>query len=360
MSKGKENYTIKRHDMSSDKSLQAWSAADEYLIQYFNALENKKNEIGVYNDRFGYLTCYLDGKQANIVLTHKSQEKAILANIEANNLAAPNFSYPLSTLETELDLALIKMPKSQDLFKLFLEEISHNSTENLMVVCGFMTKHFTPKMLEVASKYFNVVEQSKAHKKARLLILKEKKSVSEKNMIHSISYKDQIYKQYPGVFSGSHIDYATQFLLEHIVVQEEDKRILDLASGNGVIANEIFKKHTAAEIHLLDDSYLAVASGKLNIEGEHIHHHCDNNLAGFDDNSFDLIVSNPPFHFEYEVNIQITLHLFKECLRCLKHGGQFQIVANKHLNYKVHLQALFSMVKVISEDKKYIVYQCVK
>ncbi len=355
-----EKYNIERHDLSIDRSLRAWSAADEYLLQAFIALEKKPDHFGIYNDRFGFLGCHLHEFNPTVILSQKSQEKAILANSKAHNIPLPNFSNPLSPLENKLDFALIKMPKSLALFQLFLEQIVHNSTENISVTCAFMTRHFSPKILQIAQEYFEVVEQSKALKKARLLVLTKKKNTVKKEMIVPINYKDQVYKQYWGVFSAEHIDYATQFFLEHLEIKETDHHILDLAAGNGIIANEIFKKLPGAEIHVMDDAYLAVASAKLNIQGENIHHHFNNNLSIFDDDTFDLIVTNPPFHFEYEINIQITLQLFKACFRCLKAGGSLQLVANKHLNYKVHLERLFSSVQHIAENRKFVVYKCVK
>ena len=42
--------------------------------------------------------------------------------------------------------------------------------------------------------------------------------------------------------------------------------------------------------------------------------------------------------FEFENNIEVSIELFKEVYRCLKMGGRFVLVANKHLNYKTHLQ----------------------
>ena len=353
-------FTVERHDLSSDKSLQAWSAADEYLLQYAHSATKSSEHIAVYNDRFGYLTCHLEAANTTTILTAKSQEKAVLANMAANQLTKPTFANPLTPMETKADLALIKMPKSHELFQLFLEHIVVNSTKDSSVVCAFMTKHFSPRIIEIASKYYNEVSQTKAQKKARLLTLKGKKEKEVSTITRNIHFSNQDYKQYAGVFSANHIDYATQFFLEHLIVREEDQRILDLASGNGVIANEILKNHPDKEMHLIDDAYLAVASAKLNCDAKNVHHHWDNNLESFSDNSFDLIVSNPPFHFEYEVNIQITLALFKECLRCLNKGGHLQVVANKHLNYMVHLKPLFATVNVIAEDKKYIVYQCVK
>lgn len=354
------NYTIKRNDQSSDRSLKPWSAADEYLIQAYNELDIKEGIIAIYNDRFGFLSCNLYSHSPIVILTNKSQEKAIISNFEANKIPNPSFADPLVTLESKMNFALMKIPKSLGLFQLFLEQIVHNSTEDIKLVCAFMTRHFSPKMLQIAQEYFEVVDQSKALKKARLLTLSGKKKTKKKNNITSIVYNNQEYLQYLGVFSSAHIDYATQFFLDHIEIEKTDKHILDLASGNGILAKEILKLVPDAEIHLVDDSSLAVYSAELNIKGENIHHHYSDNLSIFKKETFDLIVTNPPFHFEYEINIQIALVLFRDSCRCLKEGGNLQVVANKHLNYKVHLAKLFTNVNVIAEDKKFIIYKCFK
>ncbi|OJJ20110.1 hypothetical protein BKI52_16695 [marine bacterium AO1-C] len=360
MDSQKKEYNIKRYDLSEDKSLRPWSAADEYLLQTFQELDTQPAQIGIYNDRFGFLACHLHSFNPTLVLTHKSQEKAIQANLIASNIPLVKFIDPLSAFENQLDFALLKIPKSLGLFQLFLEQIAHNSTSDVTVVGAFMTRHFSPRLLEIAQEYFEVVEQSRALKKARLLILKQKKETTKKEMITSLSYNGQAYKQYPGVFSSERIDYATQFLLEHLTIKETDQQVLDLGAGNGVIANEILKQQPNAEMHLMDDAHLAVASAKLNIQGDNVHHHLNNDLSIFDENTFDLIVTNPPFHFEYEINIQVPLALFKACFRYLKKGGSLQIVGNTHLNYKVHLQRIFPSVEVVAENKKFVVYKCVK
>ncbi|MBN2835177.1 MAG: methyltransferase [Candidatus Delongbacteria bacterium] len=355
-----KTYYINRYDLSEDKSLQAWSAADEFLLQAFKEMENHSSHTGIYNDRFGFLACHLHSFSPTIIITNKSQEKAIVSNLEANELPTAKFTNPLSVLENKIDFALVKIPKSLGLFQLFLEHITQNSTDDVQVICSFMTRYFTPNLLQIAEEYFEVVEQSKAKKKARLMILSKKREIVKRKIVTSIEYKDSVYKQYLGVFSSDHIDYATQFFLDHIELKKTDQRILDLASGNGVIGNEIFKQLPDAEIHLMDDSYLAVESAKLNIDGDMIHHHFNNDLSIFSDDTFDLIVTNPPFHFEYEINIQVPLQLFVECYRCLKEGGSLQIVANKHLNYRIHLEKYFKTVQVLAEANKFIVYKCIK
>lgn len=62
----------------------------------------------------------------------------------------------------------------------------------------------------------------------------KKKETDKKEMITSIEYKESIYKQYLEVFSSELIDYATQFLLDHLEVKKTDECILDLASGNKI------------------------------------------------------------------------------------------------------------------------------
>ncbi len=353
--------TIKRYDSNSNRSLRPWSAADEFLLQWYNDnADAVTGHLAIYNDRFGYLSCHLYKDKPTVVLTHKSQEKAINLNVAGNTLPPLSFSDPLSKMEKSIDLVIVKIPKAIELFRLFLEQIVQNSNPGVKVVCGFMTRQFNAQLLEVAAEYFEEVMQSKAQKKSRLLILSKKKTPESKDLLKTIEYNEQSYKQYPGVFSGKHIDYGTQFLLQHLDLKDSDGCILDLASGNGVIAKEILAKSPTAEIHLVDDSFLAVKSAEINIQGNKITHHQENNLSIFEDEKFDLIVSNPPFHFEYEINISVSLALFAESYRCLKKDGSFQLVANHHLNYKTHLSRLFGHVNIVAEDEKFVVYKCFK
>ncbi len=355
-----ETLSLKRYDFSADKSLRPHSAADEYLLDYVLNLKTKPGSLAIYNDRFGFLTCYLSAYTPTVIATHKSQEIAIELNLKANKLPKTTFQYPLTQEPKKEVFAIMKAPKSLELFQLFLEHIKQQSTDDATVVISFMTRHFSPKLIRIASQYFEVANQSKALKKARLLILSKKRKTSLVSLLNTLEYKGQFYKQYWGVFSAKHIDYATQYFLQHLELKTEDKDILDLASGNGVIAKTIHLQKPLADVHLLDDSYLAVESAKLNINGKNIHHHYANDLSIFEENTFDLIVTNPPFHFEYEVNIQIAIRLFKSCFQCLKTNGNLQVVANKHLNYITHLQPIFSSVVVLAENEKFSIYKCNK
>lgn len=358
-----EEYKFTRYPKTSDSALMPWSAADEHLLQYFEELEKEKNKIVLYNDRFGFLSCLLSDCDLIAVMSNKSQEKACLCNLGANELAMANieFTTPLSDIQYSVDIALIKIPKSLELFRLYLYHLSKTMDINGVVICAFMTKHFSPMMVKISEEFFEDVKQSRAFKKSRLLILKNRKTIKKLDILNKLKLNDgTVFQQYFGVFSASNIDYATEFLIKNLNIKNTDKRVLDLASGNGILAYEVRKRNSVCEIHLLDDSFLAIESSRLNIAEENVFFHYSDSLEEFDSEIFDLVISNPPFHFEYEINTEISINLFKDVARCLKFGGRFQLVANKHLNYNIYLKKYFKQVSVVSANKKFIIYECIK
>lgn len=357
-----KNLSIERFPKSANRSLRAWSAADEFLINYCSEHKLDDKSKVIYNDSFGYLTVNLSSSKLFTVVNQKSQERAILSNLDYNKIDFNNDNLvnPLSDLNDKVDVALIKVPKTLDLFELYLQHASNNLNEEGEVVCAFMTRHFSKGMLEIAETYFETVEQSKAVKKARLLILKNKKEVKNSILINTIKWNDADLQQYYGVFSANTTDYATQFLIENMVVPENVNKALDLASGNGVLALEVQKTAVEAEIHLLDDSFLAIESSKLNVKGDSVVFHYTNDLNKINNSQFDYVISNPPFHVEHEIDINLPIELFRQVHRCLSDSGSFQLVANNHLNYKTHLDKIFGKVEIIAQNDKFVVYSCSK
>lgn len=357
-----ENLEIKRFPSSSDKSLKAWSAADELLIQHAETLEASK--IAIYHDTFGYLSCQLSDYKPTFLTNSYSQEKSLLLNLEKNDIAKSQiqFKYPLEKLEVKPDLVLVKVPKSVDLFELYLSQIAESADEDTVVLCGFMTRNFSVQALKTAEKYFSEVSQSKAQKKARLMILKGPKNIQKKEFIHHIPLDDKSkLQQYYGVFSAHHIDYASQYLMEQMLINPEERKVLDIGCGNGVLAYKARQLDPSIELFLTDDSYLAIESAKLNLEASpQTHFYLSNHLNHIAEGSIDLAISNPPFHFEYENNMNITLDLFLEIHRCLNIQGRFLMVANQHLNYATHLKRIFQSVKALATNDKFVVYECLK
>ena len=361
-----QTYSFSRYPKTTNRSLRAWSAADEYLISqlYEDAQPLSDATIGIVDDRFGFLSCILSRFEPDVIIERKSQERSILQNLDLNhiNSGKVHFMHPLDQTAQRYDKVVLNIPKSTDLFEWYLHRIHSNLAEEGTVFCGFMTKYFTPQILSIAETYFEEVDQSLARKKSRVLVLKGKKKSLNKSLVHHLKYdfggkaEMEIQQNY-GVFSADHIDYATQFLIDQIQIRESENRILDMACGNGVVAMAVQLQKPEAEIFLTDDSYLAIESARLNIDGAGVHYLWNDRLEDIPKKSLDLAVSNPPFHFGYETNIEVTIRLFNEVAERLKETGRFICVANQHLNYKTHLEKIFK-VKVLAQNDKFIVYEC--
>jgi len=356
-----KEYQFHRYPKTDNKSLQPWNAGDELTLSFLEENNLLHKNGCLFNDRFGFLACVLP--QSKSILDYKSQERALVQNAEQNGLSAAELrkEYILGEIGEMFDFSVIKVPKSVEHFELYLTQIKNNIGESGRVVCAFMTKYFTPQILEIASKHFHSVEQSKAWKKARLLILSQPKQgveVAEHKVVPNAFGDDLL--QYSGVFASKGIDIGTRFLLENFTLKPDEVITLDLASGNGIIAKTLGERMPQAELHLLDDSHLAVESSKLNLKNSNSFFYCNDTLADMQPNYFDLIISNPPFHFGHETNIEVSLALFAESKNYLKDGGRLVIVSNKHLNYKIHLQKLFTTARNLEENDKFEIIECVK
>ena len=352
-------FFLERYPKTFNTSLLPFNSADLLALNHIEKRENLR-DIHLFNDRFGVWSCALNDIGTTTVLNYASQGKSILQNVKRNALSEKNIHFKTSLDGMSIvDFALVKVPKSLALFQLYLQEIHQASDEHVEVVCAFMTKYFNQSLLKIASKYFEDASQSLAWKKARLLILKRpKKDVIYTDLKNFIPWKDQTLQQYYGVFSSGKVDVGTQFLLKDLSIGEAENEILDLASGNGIIAYEVLRLHPKASLTLVDDSMLAIESSKLNIKNARFV--CADNLSQLPKNHFDLVVSNPPFHFEHENNIEVSLNLFKEVQACLKPNGRFVLVANKHLNYTTHLQKIFRCISLIKSNDKFEVLECVR
>ncbi|MCC5914691.1 MAG: class I SAM-dependent methyltransferase [Balneolaceae bacterium] len=349
-----------RYPPTTNRSLRAWSAADEYLHHYIE--ENSiSGRFIIANDRFGFLSVHLASSKPIIIADRMSQKKAILKNMEMNKLESNLLQWqtPLPVPKNlNTSTAVMLIPKSVDYFRFLLSVASRNLSENGVALCGFMTRHFTPSILEAASEFFEEHEQTLAKKKSRLLILKKPRTDLQsdfKTTITDLPAGSGLEKliQYPGVFSSNRIDPATQLLLSHLKVHDSEHTLLDLGCGSGIIAAALRQLKPDANIHLMDDFYPAVYSAEKNMEGLDAAIHWDDDLSAPDIPEPDLIVTNPPFHFGHENNIEVTLGLFQQASKKLASGGRLLLVANRHLNYQTHLTKFFDQVNTVAENERF-------
>lgn len=338
------------------------SAADEWLLAWAAERIGPNDNPLVVHDRFGAVALSLP-QPVRFLATFHSQEEALRRN------SGTRPSPPIYTVFDALDpvrRAVLRVPKSLELWEIYLAALAAAATPETEAAAGFMTRHFTPRMLDIAGRYAGQVKQSTARKKARLLLLSDfhpPEGGGARALRKFIGYAGREYQQYYGVFSADHIDYATQWLLEQWAVHPELRElnpatILDLACGNGIIGGELLRRYPQAVLTATDDSLLAVESARLNLPAERSTVRYNHTLDALGDDSQDQVVTNPPFHFGHENNIEVSLGLFRQAHRVLRPGGHLVVVANRHLNYAVHLGGIYREVRELAVNDKFVIYRC--
>jgi 16S rRNA G1207 methylase RsmC len=346
--------------------------ADELLLNWAaeQCADLEQESITVYHDREGVLCTCVRAQKKVFVSNNYLHRQRMRSALEHNQVSqTPKIGDVLKPGPNGTKINLLHVPKSVELFELYLHHLASTATPETKLACAFQTRYFTARMLEVAAKYAASVTQSRAYKKARLLMLDDFFTVAPpKISLIETTFQEVSYQQYPGVFSTNHIDYATQFLLKEWATNDAlaelpaPAQILDPGCGNGIIGDYLLGRYPEAKLTAYDISRVATASTELNL---HAHGYTDRATvleAGALDEirepaRFDLIVTNPPFHDEFQTDISVSTDLFLAASDRLTPGGHLVVVANRHLNYATHLRRYFDEVLVVAENEKFVVYR---
>ena len=344
-----------------------FKATDELLILWSVGRLSEAGAVAVVHDTFGVLSTVLGGRYdvrsySDNIVHHRRKRQAYAAN----GLASQGDPEPYLGRQPDtggpLDCGVMHMPKNPGLFRWYLHHISRSVPRSFTLAVAFYTRHFNTRILDVAGEYAGEVHQSKAYKKARLLVLSNWRRATMDHPKPDVpAYDGMLFFQLPGVFSSKHIDYATQFLLDTWKFNDDlaatiPQTILDIGCGNGVIGETLIRNYyPGARVEGTDVSHVAVSSARQNNRTGVYHWRHD--LAAFAPRSFDLIVTNPPFHDGHRNAIEPTLKLFREAAEKLSARGRFVVVANRHLNYATHLRRSFASVTEIATSKKFVIYR---
>jgi 16S rRNA (guanine1207-N2)-methyltransferase len=147
----------------------------------------------------------------------------------------------------------------------------------------------------------------------------------------------------PGVFSAGRADRATSLLLETLDglgLELAGQAVLDLGCGAGLIG--AWAAQRGAHVTLADGDLQSVRSSRLTLEANHlrgevIHSDVDSAL---EERSFDLILTNPPFHVGRGVVLDVALEFLATASRRLNPGGTLYLVANEPLPYETPLREI--------------------
>ena len=163
----------------------------------------------------------------------------------------------------------------------------------------------------------------------------------------------------PGVFSADRLDEGTGLLLENLP-HTISGRILDMGCGSGVIGL-CAALSGASTVDMVDADLLAVASAQENIRRNHIPNASASAMdIGPQNEHYNLILSNPPFHAGKQVDFRIAEAFVEYAEKALLPGGRLRIVANRFIPYDDLIQRVFGEVRLVAKTNQFWVLEGIK
>ena len=363
------NRTLTLHrfpPMREESPLQAWDSADEYLLQ--QALP--EGPVLVFNDSFGALTCGLGARPVWHVSDSLLSEQAAKQNLRLNEMDEDqvHFLDSLAPLPAAPAVVMIKIPKALALLEHQLRALREVVTPDTLILAAAKAKDIHNSTLQLFERILGESKTSLAWKKARLIYSRfTAPQLADQPATTVWPLDDSEYQihNHANVFSRASLDVGARFFMQHLPFDIEGE-ILDLGCGNGVIGLLALEQNPNADVLFYDESYMAVASSKLNVEVNRpqdmarCQFRVNNVLSGFPSDRLHAVLCNPPFHQQHAVTDHLAWQMFRDAKRCLQYGGELRIVGNRHLDYHHKLKKLFGNCTLIASNQKFVVLRAVK
>lgn len=360
-----------RQPEQQDEPLQAFDAADEYLLNYVaeHGL-NLQSKVLVLNDSFGALAASLM-PHANVV---SSSDSYLALQALEKNLARNGMAYDAvpeipgsEPLVGPFDWVLIRIPKTLALLEEQLIRLQGQLAPGAKVIAAAMVKHLPRSAGELLEEYVGPVQASLAVKKARLLFAEPQPAQILPSPYPTRYRLDQPAIElvnHANVFCREGLDIGTRAFLPFLPKDLGAARVADLGCGNGVLAIASALQNPDAQYTLVDESYMAVQSARENWQatlGEReVTIRAADGLEGQPADSLDVVLCNPPFHQQQVVGDFIAWRMFQQARAALVTGGSLYIVGNRHLGYHAKLARLFRGVELVAATPKFVILKARK
>lgn len=366
-------FQLKRLPHRKNEVLQAWDAADEYLLHHL-ASEKKPEpttQVTLLNDSFGALALGLHAYHPVAISDSFLSQQATLNNLQLNGIDQGQVQLldSLRVPESNIDYLLIKIPKTLALLEYQLHTLRPLLKPGTKIIAAGMIKTLPANVWKLLARIIGPTATSLAVKKARLIFASLDTDLVQPKNPYPVRYvlenSDLQICNHANVFSRGSLDIGTRLLLQHLPDNPDYRQIIDLGCGNGVVGLMAAKQLPHAEISFVDESFMAIASAKENFaqafaDKRQAQFTVGDCLNGFAEQSADCIICNPPFHQQHAIGDQIAWQMFQQAYRVLRKGGELRVIGNRHLNYQIHLKKLFGNWESVTSNAKFVIIKAFK
>lgn len=166
---------------------------------------------------------------------------------------------------------------------------------------------------------------------------------------------------WPGIFSHGRLDEGTALLLEHMPMLRPGSSVLDFGCGSGVIGAGLARACPGLDLTLADSNALALRAAGCTLRINHLQGAVlpSHGLGGLT-RSYDLIISNPPFHQGTATDTGMSMELLHGVRNFLNPKGQLVLVVNRHIPYRKWLDGIFGKHDVLAFTSRYQVLHAVQ
>lgn len=362
---------LARMPVTRGDTLQAFDAADEYLLNHVHTLALPPScRALVLNDSFGALALSL-AQHCAVTSSGDSYlaEQGLRYNQQHNGLGASSVEFvpACDRWQGPFDLVLIRIPKTLSLLEEQLIRLHGQLAANATVIATGMVKHLPRSAGDLLERYLGPVQASLAQKKARLLFVTPQAKgpfISPYPSRYRLEQPALELRNHANVFSREGLDIGSRAFLPHLPRNLGNARVADLGCGNGVLALVCALHNPEAQFSLFDESYMAVQSAAENWRLCHgarqAEFHVNDGLSGVAPGSVDVVLCNPPFHQQQVVGDHLALRMFQQAHKALRVGGELWIVGNRHLGYHAKLKRAFREVSLVASNAKFVILKARK
>ncbi|NBJ35307.1 23S rRNA (guanine(1835)-N(2))-methyltransferase RlmG [Serratia fonticola] len=368
---GTQQLELERYPQQEEATqLQAWEAADEYLLQQLENVDIGERPVLIFNDNFGTLACALHGYKPYSISDSYMSQLATRHNLKLNELDVEQVTLQdsLAELPANPAVVLIRIPKALALLEQQLRALRDVVAPDTLIVAGAKARDVHTSTMQVFERVLGPTRTSLAWKKARLIYCQVADIVppaAPETTDWLLDGTDWLIHNHANVFSRGSLDIGARLFLENLP-KDLQGHIVDLGCGNGIIGMRALVQNPQAQMTFVDESYMAVASSELNVEHnlpqemDRCQFEVNNSLAGIERESLQAVLCNPPFHQQHAITDHTAWQMFCDAKRCLQVGGELWIVGNRHLDYYQKLRRLFGNCTTMASNQKFLILKAVK